>query len=302
MAGSGGDKGSGFLGLLVIGFLVWLFFLVANNLWTILSYAAGIVAIVGLGLTLAGHLAGAPRGDRNDARRRRTGRQLRLYGAIDWVMVTALVAATAISQSPQGWLKLGLYVIVASLVIYAAAYGISALLALIFRLARQRYDDMVGNAWAEALEEDFATWRERFRDKHEQGANQKQTRKRAHPSSDKANGTGHDDRERADGEEQRRQAENERERMDEEIRRRAEEELRRRRSEADRRSRSAGLAITTVSDALDYLEIAKPFTTKELDKKRKMALLRAHPDHGGTNAMARLVNEAYDVLKPIASG
>lgn len=89
--------------------------------------------------------------------------------------------------------------------------------------------------------------------------------------------------------------------QEEEARRRMEEELRRRCAEDERRARSRGLAITSESDALDYLELAKPFTSKELDRKRKAAPMRAHPDHGGTNAMARLVNEAYEILKPIAS-
>lgn len=299
MAGSGGGKGSGFLGLLVIGFLIWLFVYIVNNLWTILSYAAGGVAIVGLGLSLAGHLAGAPRGDRNDTRRQRTGRQLRLYGAVVWATVTALVTSMAISQSQQGWLKPGLYVAVASLVIYALAYGISALLALIFKVVRQRFDGMAGDAWAEAVNEDHATWREKWREKQAREAAQGKAEERA----DQTTGNRHDSRQ--DGgsaqEQERRRAEDENKRQ-EETRRRQEEDARRKGAEDARSARSGGLAITTVPDALNYLEMAKPFTAKELDRKRKMVLLRAHPDHGGTNTMARLVNEAYEVLKPISNG
>ena len=50
-------------------------------------------------------------------------------------------------------------------------------------------------------------------------------------------------------------------------------------------------------DALDLLGLSKPYTLAELDKRRKAMLLKVHPDHGGSNAMARMVNDAYLLLK-----
>lgn len=50
-------------------------------------------------------------------------------------------------------------------------------------------------------------------------------------------------------------------------------------------------------DALDLLGLAKPYTLAELDARRKAMLLKVHPDHGGSNAMARMVNDAYLLLK-----
>lgn len=50
-------------------------------------------------------------------------------------------------------------------------------------------------------------------------------------------------------------------------------------------------------DALDLLGLSKPYTGAELDARRKAMLLKVHPDHGGSNAMARMVNDAYLLLK-----
>lgn len=50
-------------------------------------------------------------------------------------------------------------------------------------------------------------------------------------------------------------------------------------------------------DALDLLGLSKPYTLAQLDARRKAMLLKVHPDHGGSNAMARMVNDAYLLLK-----
>ena len=60
-------------------------------------------------------------------------------------------------------------------------------------------------------------------------------------------------------------------------------------------SRSA--PSNAMSDALDLFELKQPYTLEQLKKRRKELMLRVHPDHGGSNMMARMVNEAFDLLK-----
>ncbi|MCE7030998.1 hypothetical protein [Jiella avicenniae] len=50
-------------------------------------------------------------------------------------------------------------------------------------------------------------------------------------------------------------------------------------------------------DALELFELPPIYDLKQLQGRRKQLLLRVHPDHGGSNAMARMVNEAFDLLK-----
>ena len=59
----------------------------------------------------------------------------------------------------------------------------------------------------------------------------------------------------------------------------------------------------TVPIALELLNIALPFTTKELRAAWKKAIGKAHPDRpGGSNEAAQQVNAAYDYLKSMAKG
>jgi hypothetical protein len=54
---------------------------------------------------------------------------------------------------------------------------------------------------------------------------------------------------------------------------------------------------TDLKDALELFELSQPYSLKDLQKRRKQLLLRVHPDHGGSNMMARMVNDAFDLLK-----
>lgn len=56
-------------------------------------------------------------------------------------------------------------------------------------------------------------------------------------------------------------------------------------------------AISTEKEALELFEMSKPYNMADLKKRRMELLKKVHPDQGGSNMMARLVNEAYDVLK-----
>lgn len=49
--------------------------------------------------------------------------------------------------------------------------------------------------------------------------------------------------------------------------------------------------------ALELFEMKKPYTLDELKKRRMDLLKKVHPDQGGSNMMARLVNDAFEVLK-----
>lgn len=56
-------------------------------------------------------------------------------------------------------------------------------------------------------------------------------------------------------------------------------------------------AINTEKEALELFELAHPFTAAKLKSRRMELLKKVHPDQGGSNMMARFVNEAYDLLK-----
>ena len=55
--------------------------------------------------------------------------------------------------------------------------------------------------------------------------------------------------------------------------------------------------MTSEKHALELFELSKPFSMEQLRTRRMEMLKKVHPDQGGSNMMARLVNEAYDVLK-----
>jgi hypothetical protein len=56
-------------------------------------------------------------------------------------------------------------------------------------------------------------------------------------------------------------------------------------------------SIKTEKEALELLGLSKPYTAANLKKRRMEMLKKVHPDQGGSNMMARLVNEAYEILK-----
>lgn len=56
-------------------------------------------------------------------------------------------------------------------------------------------------------------------------------------------------------------------------------------------------SFNTEKQALDFFELSKPYTLDELKKRRMDLLKKVHPDQGGSNMMARMVNEAYELLK-----
>ncbi len=287
MAGSDGSKGSVFGGLVVLGLLFWGFSFIANHWWTILSYAAIGVGIGCILSILWGHIAGAQGGDANDRDRALIRRNCVWLGTIVWGIIavaTAFLAAAPfgirIDGDPFGPILSGFVVVL------AFVHLVSWLLGRLFAAFVRPYFMEPAPATASANFQRRST----------------EPRQRAEVRGEHTSSAQTDaDELRRQEEIRRRQQEEARRRMEEEIRRRAEEELRRTQAEEEKRARSRGLAITTVPDALDYLEMARPFTGKELDRKRKAALMRAHPDHGGTNAMARLVNEAYEVLKPLVN-
>jgi signal transduction histidine kinase len=288
MAGANGSKGSVYGGLVVLGLLLWGFSFIARHWWTILSYAAIGAGIGCVAVILWGYLAGAPAGDRNDRDRALIRRNCIWLGTIVWGIIavaTAFLAAAPFGIRIDGdpfWPILSGFVVVLAFV-----HLVSWLLGRLFAaFVRPHF-------LTPLLQARSANFQRRFTEA---------PRHHAETTGEQASSAQPDPDELRRREEARRrlQEEEERRRVEEEIRRRAEEEHRRRQAEDERRARSRGLAITTVPDALDYLEMSKPFTGKELDRKRKAALMRAHPDHGGTNAMARLVNEAYEILKPLA--
>lgn len=56
-------------------------------------------------------------------------------------------------------------------------------------------------------------------------------------------------------------------------------------------------SIRSEKDALELYELQKPFTTKDLKARRNQLLQGTHPDRGGSTLMARLVNEAFEILR-----
>lgn len=48
--------------------------------------------------------------------------------------------------------------------------------------------------------------------------------------------------------------------------------------------------------AIELLGLSPTFTQADLKKRRSELLKKIHPDHGGSNAMARMVNEAFELL------
>ena len=59
----------------------------------------------------------------------------------------------------------------------------------------------------------------------------------------------------------------------------------------------ASNGISSESQALEVLDLKKPFTQAELKKRRAGLLQKIHPDQGGSAMMTRMVNDAYDLLK-----
>lgn len=52
----------------------------------------------------------------------------------------------------------------------------------------------------------------------------------------------------------------------------------------------------TLKSAQDLFDIKPPYTAAELKKRRMDLLKKVHPDTGGSNMVAKMVNEAYDLL------
>lgn len=71
-------------------------------------------------------------------------------------------------------------------------------------------------------------------------------------------------------------------------------EERARKAEQSGGKRESGL---TVKSAQELFEISPPYTAAELKKRRMDLLKKVHPDVGGSNMMAKMVNEAYELLK-----
>lgn len=53
----------------------------------------------------------------------------------------------------------------------------------------------------------------------------------------------------------------------------------------------------TMEAALELFELPSAYTAAELKKRRMDLLKKVHPDTGGSNMMAKMVNEAYELLK-----
>lgn len=60
---------------------------------------------------------------------------------------------------------------------------------------------------------------------------------------------------------------------------------------------SHGGSKMTLQSALDLFEMSPPYTAEALKKRRMDLLKKVHPDTGGSNMIAKMVNEAYDLLK-----
>lgn len=56
-------------------------------------------------------------------------------------------------------------------------------------------------------------------------------------------------------------------------------------------------SFATEKQALEFFELSKPYTLEDLKKRRMELLKKVHPDQGGSNMMARMVNEAFELLK-----
>lgn len=56
-------------------------------------------------------------------------------------------------------------------------------------------------------------------------------------------------------------------------------------------------AIKTEAEALELLGMVKPYTLSELKEQRRKFMHKIHPDQGGSNMLARLVNDAFEILK-----
>lgn len=56
-------------------------------------------------------------------------------------------------------------------------------------------------------------------------------------------------------------------------------------------------ANMTEKQALEVFELSRPYTLEKLKARRMELMKKVHPDQGGSNMMARMVNEAYEVLK-----
>lgn len=73
-------------------------------------------------------------------------------------------------------------------------------------------------------------------------------------------------------------------------------------AEKDRhgRGRNTGAfqgSVRTEKQALEVLGLPPSFTLDQLQKRRMELLKKVHPDQGGSNLMARLVQESYELLK-----
>ncbi|MEO3388865.1 hypothetical protein [Mesorhizobium sp. CAU 1741] len=61
-----------------------------------------------------------------------------------------------------------------------------------------------------------------------------------------------------------------------------------------------GGTVGTEKLALELFELSHFYTLEQLNKRRLELLKKVHPDLGGSNMMARMVNEAYELLKASA--
>ena len=57
------------------------------------------------------------------------------------------------------------------------------------------------------------------------------------------------------------------------------------------------VATSAMTKYYNILEVTPPIDMLQLTSAFRRAMFKAHPDHGGTNAAARIVLEAYQMLK-----
>ncbi len=57
--------------------------------------------------------------------------------------------------------------------------------------------------------------------------------------------------------------------------------------------------IMSPHDALDVLGLTTASTGGDLTKAHRKLMLQVHPDRGGNEALARIVNKARDILSPV---
>lgn len=75
-----------------------------------------------------------------------------------------------------------------------------------------------------------------------------------------------------------------------------------RRSSSSQGSASAANDSMTFSEAQKIFQLPLPYTARELKKRRNELIQKYHPDHGGTNEEAVMIQKAYEELKRYATG